>query len=327
MVMYSFQTNTFYQSFLCQSWRSVWQFTGLICALVISFWLLEKWVLTADYGLALLPAIALGLILVKAFVIQHDCGHNAYFKSKAANQCAGMLLSFFTMAPSLTALERHETHHQIIGNLDRRFEDNITIYTETEFSQLSQKKQKIYRLMRHPVVFFVIGPLTFFVLQLRFANKNDSAKARRQVYYFDGLYLLVLLCLWQTQMLLLVAYYLLAMQIAGAFGLVLFYIQHNFESVYWADADTWTAERAAMENSSYLVLPGWASWLIGWINYHHIHHLHAGIPNYRLPEAHRYAARYADYQPKRIYLRDFSRCFALKVIDENQMTLTQWPDR
>ena len=69
---------------------------------------------------------------------------------------------------------------------------------------------------------------------------------------------------------------------AGMMGLWLFYVQHQYATVYWARDNEWDRMRAAFEGASYYKLPKVLQWFSGSIGFHHIHHLRAGIPNYNL---------------------------------------------
>jgi len=103
--------------------------------------------------------------------------------------------------------------------------------------------------------------------------------------------------------------------IAGAIGSYLFYAQHNFPGVSFNAAAGWTYEKAALESSSFLKTDFLMRWFTANIGYHHIHHLNARIPFYRLPEV---LENIAELQtPKTTSLNpiEIFRCLRLKVWD------------
>jgi len=102
--------------------------------------------------------------------------------------------------------------------------------------------------------------------------------------------------------------YLISLILGGAAGIIIFTIQHNFESSYASDDAHWNYHQANVEGTSYLTLPRVVNWFSADIAYHHIHHLSARIPNYRLAACHREYA-YLFGAVRRIRLRDIPRSF------------------
>jgi len=178
-------------------------------------------------------------------------------------------------------------HHSSAGDLDRRGIGDIWTMTVEEYLSASPRRRLVYRLTRNPLVLFVIAPLFVFVVKQRFASPKADKRHRRSVWRLNWVLLgTAALLSWIFG----IAPYLLiqsiAMAVAGAIGLWLFYVQHQFEGVYWERSDNWDYTRAALHGSSYYKLPKVLQWLSGNIGFHHIHHLSPRIPNYNLQRCH-----------------------------------------
>jgi acyl-lipid omega-6 desaturase (Delta-12 desaturase) len=234
---------------------------------------------------ALPLALPAAIFLVRLFIIQHDCGHGSFFRSRGINEALGLTLSVLTMMPYWSWQNAHEIHHESSGNLDRRGTGDVTTLTVREYLSRSPWKKFLYRMYRHPLILFGIGPAYVLLIRYRIPGGNpirdwqhwlsilgtDAAAtagaAGLAVAIGPGAFLLA----WVSVLLL-----------ATSLGVWFFYVQHQFADTYWADQDSWEFRTAAIEGSSYYDLPGFLHWLTGWIGFHHIHHLASKVPNYRL---------------------------------------------
>ena len=229
-----------------------------------------------------LPAAA---FLVRLFMVQHDCGHGAFFPHKAMNDWAGRVIGVFTLTPYDHWRREHARHHATSGDLDRRGTGDVEMLTVAEYLALGPVRRLGYRLFRHPVVMFGLGPAYVFLLRHRLpvgemnegwrpwlspmATNLAIAAAAVGLILLGGVraYLLVQLPI---------------SLIAASIGVWLFYIQHQFEGVAWVRSSRWTLAEAAIHGSSHYHLPGAAGWFTGNIGVHHVHHLSSRIPFYRL---------------------------------------------
>lgn len=280
------------------------------------------------YWLALLLAIPTGGLLVRLFIIQHDCGHGSFFKSRAANDFVGRLISVFTLTPYTEWKRGHAIHHATGGNLDRRGWGDVDTMTVREYQAASPLQRLGYRLYRSPFVMVLIGaPLNFIVLQrLPTGRKWRDRTARRSIMALNFALIVVFgvpMALFGVGAVL--ATYLPVMIVAAWIGNWLFYVQHQFEDTYWERDGTWNFHAAALRGSSYFDLPPILQWFSGNIGLHHIHHLSIRIPNYRLqacldaaPELHRVT--------RRITLRDSLTCWRLALWDEETRRLIAFRD-
>jgi omega-6 fatty acid desaturase (delta-12 desaturase) len=249
--------------------RALWQLTNTFGPYVL-LWYAMYWVLEISLWLTVPLAIVSAAFLVRIFIIFHDCGHGSYFRSRRANDIVGSIAGVLTFTPYRHWRWEHAIHHGSAGDLDRRGVGDIWTMTVEEYLSASPRRRLNYRLARNPLVLFVIAPLFVFVIKQRFASPKADKRHRRSV--------------WRLNWALLVQS--ITMAVAGSIGLWLFYVQHQFEGVYWERGDNWDYTTAALRGSSYYKLPKVLQWLSGNIGFHHIHHLNPRIPNYNLQRCH-----------------------------------------
>lgn len=261
--------------------------------LFVGLWVAMYFSLMISYWLTLLLAFPAAGMVVRIFILQHDCGHGSFFPSRRANTMVGRLCSLFTLTPYTNWRRQHAQHHANWNNLDRR-ESGLDIYstclTVTEYRALSPRKQCFYRLSQNPLIMLLLLPPLIFLLLYRWPFDTPPAwkNERRSVHLtnlavvlaYGGLGLLIGF----TDML---AVQLPISIIAAIIGVWLFSVQHKFEDTLWLRGKDWTATDAAIRGSSYLKLPPILQWLTGNIGFHHVHHLDPRIPNYRLEAQHR----------------------------------------
>ena len=248
---------------------------GMVHALAVSYWLMLP-----------LAILAAGF-LARIFIIFHDCGHASFFKSKRANNTVGAIAALLNLTPFRHWRWQHALHHGTAGDLDRRGSGDIWTLTVQEYLQSTRARRFAYRLARNPIVLFVIAPLYVFVVHHRFAASGAPERERRSVRRTNWVLLGITLVM--SVVIGLKAFALIQLTvsaIAGAVGLWLFYVQHQFEGAYWARSVDWSYTEAALRGSSFYKLPGILQWFTGSIGFHHIHHLSPRIPNYYLQRCH-----------------------------------------
>lgn len=229
-----------------------------------------------------LTVVAAGLV-VRIFIFQHDCGHGSFFASRRANRLLGYLCGVLTFTPFEDWRHNHAAHHSSAQDLDRRGIGDIPTLTVNEYRNASMLQRLYYRFQRNPIFMFGIGPALQFVIGHRFSYKQAGKRERQSVLVTN----LALLALFGIACFTigLRAYLLIQLPIivlAASVGVWLFYVQHQYEDVYWARHHEWDPIRAALEGSSYYRLPKILQWFSGNIGLHHIHHLRPRIPNYHL---------------------------------------------
>lgn len=238
------------------------------------------------YALMLTPLA--GLFLLRLFIIQHDCGHGAFFANRSGNDWLGRALGVLTFTPYDCWRRSHALHHATTGNLDNRGSGDIDTLTVREFFARSRFQRFFYRFYRNPVVLLGLGPAYQFLLRHRLPVGLFKDSLRYWVSAMGtnaGIALILFGLIYQFGFTTLMLVFLPVLLIAATLGVWLFYIQHQFENAHWDSAQNWAFHDAALMGSSHLALPAVLRWFSGNIGIHHIHHLSSRIPFYRLPEA------------------------------------------
>ena len=268
--------------------------------------------------LTAVPVLLIVLITVRVFGLMHECGHGSLFRSRRLNTAIGFLLGVVSGMPQYVWAQHHNYHHAHNGNWDR-YRGPYTTLSVDEYAVLTRAQQRMYRnkcsvaaaplagfiyLIFNPRFTWLKGSIGLVVHAVRRKLAEPNTQFRVHVASYQSRYWksareyrhmlwnnLVLLSLWAVMCwacgsALFFSIYLLSVSIAGGAGIVLFTVQHNFEHSYASDNEHWDRDTGTMSGTSFLVLPNWLNWFTVNIGYHHIHHLSANIPNYRLVECH-----------------------------------------
>ena len=249
-------------------------------------WLLMWATLDLGYWLCLLLAVPAAGFLVRLFMIQHDCGHGAFFRQRLANDWIGRLIGVLTLTPYDFWRRTHAIHHSTSGNLDRRGTGDIDTLTVHEYLARSRWGRLRYRVYRHPIVMFGIGPAYLFIVQHRLPVGLMRAGWQPWLSAMAtniAIAALVTTIIWFIGVGAFLLVHLPIMLLAASIGVWLFYVQHQFEDTVWAHDRAWNLHEAALHGSSYYRLPHVLRWFTANIGAHHIHHLCSRIPSYRLP--------------------------------------------
>jgi acyl-lipid omega-6 desaturase (Delta-12 desaturase) len=272
-------------------WLGLYQIVTSI-GLYVGLLALMYWSLHISYALTLLLAIPASALLVRVFIVQHDCGHGSFSAWKRGNDILGAICGVLTLAPYAHWRRQHANHHANWDNLDRR-ESGSDIYsaclTVVEYRALSPWQRFIYRLPRHPLIAHVVFPPLVFLALYRtpFDTPKSWTRERRSVWTTNLAILSCILALGLTlgfRAVLMVQLPVVVM--TTIVGVWLFSVQHRFEDARWLRKGEWNFVDAALKGSSYLVLPRALHWVTGNIGFHHIHHLSQRVPNYRLAACH-----------------------------------------
>jgi omega-6 fatty acid desaturase (delta-12 desaturase) len=273
--------------------------------------------------LGLLLAIPAAIFLVRTFIVFHDCSHGSFLPNRRGNASLGTVLGLLLYSPFVRWQHDHAVHHASSGDLDRRGVGDVRTLTVGEYRALSARGRLRYRLERNPLIMLGIGPFVALVIGPRLVAKSARPRMRRSVLGTDiALVLLVGALCWLIgwRSYLLVA--LLPAMLAGAAGIWLFYVQHQFEDAYWESEAQWNYADAALRGSSFLNLPAVLRFCTGNIGFHHVHHLNARIPCYNLPRAHNENAIFHDVPE--LSFGDGVRALSLKLWDEDRHRLVSF---
>ena len=281
------------------------------------------WLLDVSYLLVLLVAIPAAGFLLRTYILFHDCTHGSFLPTKKANMWLGITLGLVVWTPFYSWRHAHQVHHATSGDLDRRGEGDVPTWTVAEYYSAGFWGRLGYRLFRNPLVMFGIGPLWALVIQPRLVSLSARPRLRNSVYMTNlALVVLVGLLIFWIGLAAFILIWLPPVMLAGAAGVWLFYVQHQFEDAYWENSDDWTYADAALRGSSHLKLPKVLQFFTGNIGLHHVHHLSALIPNYNLQRAHDENPIFHDVPTLSIW--DGLKAVRLKLWDEDQRRLVTW---
>lgn len=296
--------------------RATWQIVNTVGPLALC-WYLMYLALPVSYWLVVPLVILAGLLVVRTFIIFHDCGHGSFLKSRKANDIIGYITGVLTLTPYYHWRWEHSVHHSNSGDLDNRGTGDVWTMTVEEYIKSSRWRRFAYKLSRNPFILFGIAPLYLFIVHQRIPNKKASPRERASVHWMNagivalgavmsmifglGTYLLLHTCV---------------VLVAGTVGVWMFYVQHQFEDVYWERGHEWDFTAAALQGSSYYKLPRILQWFSGNIGFHHIHHLSPRIPNYNLERCHDSEPLFHNVKP--ITLISSLKSLSLRLWDEQQ---------
>jgi len=283
--------------------------------------------LEVSYALTLALAFPAAGFLIRLFIIQHDCGHGNFFRSRAARDWVGRAIGVLLLTPYDYWKRTHAYHHAHAGDLDFRGLGDVDTITVKEYLAMNRMGRLKYRLYRHPLVLFGVGPFYQFFIKHRYPldAPRDWKGAWRSVWWTNAGLVAVVVAMGMT-----IGFTRFAMiqlpivVITTTVGVWLFYVQHQFESTYWDWHEQWDYYDASLYGSSYLVLPAPLQWMTGNIGVHHVHHMSARIPNYKLQQAH-------DENPEfhavtKVRFRDTIRLINLSLWDEDERELIRFKD-
>ena len=298
---------------------------AITAAPLVLLWILMWATLDLSYWLCLLLAVPAAGFLVRLFMLQHDCGHGAFFRHRLTNDWVGRLIGVLTLTPYDFWRRTHAIHHSTSGNLDRRGTGDIDTLTVHEYLARSRWGRLCYRVYRHPIIMFGIGPAFLFIVQHRLPvglMRGGWQPWLSTMATNVAIAALVATMIWLVGVGAFLLVHVPIMVLAASIGVWLFYVQHQFENTVWAHDRAWNLHEAALHGSSYYDLPHVLRWFTANIGAHHIHHLCSRIPCYRLPLVLR------DYPELsaigQLTLVQSFRCVRLVLWDEGQQRLVSF---
>ncbi len=301
--------------------KSIWQLVNTLVP-YIGLWVLMVYAMKISYWLVLALAIPAGGLVVRLFIFLHDCGHWSFFKSAKANHWVGSILGVLVFTPFFQWRQSHAVHHATAANLDKRGVGDVWTMTVEEFLEASKWKRLFYRVYRNPIIMFGVGPLLTFLILHRIPSKKFKKREQNSIHWTNlavaGLIAVMSLVIGFKNYLLI---QLPVIWVASTAGVWLFYVQHQFEGVYWERAKEWDFLKAGLEGSSFYQLPPILQWFSGSIGFHHIHHLSPRIPNYLLERCHR---ENPIFQVKPINLLSSMKSLRYRLWDEKKRQLVNF---
>lgn len=303
--------------------HSIWQVASTLVPLAVALYVMYR-SLALPYWVTLLLAVPTAGLIVRTFTIMHDCAHGSLFGKRWANDAVGWFTGVLALTPYVQWRRDHVLHHASSGDLNRRGNGDVWTLTVREYRALSRAGKLRYRVFRHPVVLFGLGPL-HLALGQRWRSMSTATGRKELASVRETDLALLALGLGFSALIgpaALAEIYVPVFMIAGAAGIWLFYVQHQFEDTYWADHEQWDYVTASIRGSSYYKLPAVLDWFTCSIGLHHVHHLSPRIPNYRLHECH--AANAQLQEATTIGLLESRKSVRLTLWDEEAHRLVGW---
>jgi len=273
-----------YQYQNANTWKSIWQIANSYIPFIALWWLA---VVSLQYSYWLtLPIIFLAAgFAILIFILFHDCGQGSLFASSRVNKIVGIISGIVNLTPYQYWWNAHAKHHETSANLDQRGFGDVWMMTVEEYRQATRLQRLKYRLYRNPIVMFGLGPLFIILITHRFVRRSVTREERISVYVTNiAVAIITSLLIWAIGLKAFLIIQLPLLFCSLMAGIWLFYVQHQFEGVYWTRGEKWDHVTASIEGGSYYKLPAALKWFTGNIGFHHIHHLNSRIPNYHLPK-------------------------------------------
>jgi acyl-lipid omega-6 desaturase (Delta-12 desaturase) len=306
--------------------RAIWQ---LVNSLVPYVALLAAMDLALRRGLPwwTTPVLAVPAagFMVRLFIIMHDCTHSSFLRSRRAERVLGRILGVIVFTPFGEWRHEHLGHHATSGDLDRRGIGDVWTMTVREYAVASPWKRLQYRLGRNPWLVLLFGPFAIFLVNNRIPPRR-ATRARVLSVVYTNLALAAVIAV-AALTIGLPAYLEIqgpVLFLGGAWGVWLFYVQHQFDASYWRHHGAWSPLDAALRGSSYFKLPRVLQWFSGNIGLHHVHHLRPRIPNYSLQRCLDATPALRGVPP--LTLRQSLRCGRLALWDEEARALVSFRD-
>lgn len=305
-------------------WLSIWQIVNTFIP-YLGLWVLIVFSLSVSYWLTALLIILAAGFQVRLFIIFHDCGHGSFFKSQKASNIVGIILGVLTFTPYFYWHKKHMKHHATVGNLDKRGDGDVWTMTTEEYLNSSKWKRFQYRVYRHPITMFGVGALYVFLVENRITTKAMNKKEKQNVYITNlGLIILFAVMSWAIGFFTFLIIQVAILYIASISGFWLFYLQHQYEDVSWVRNNDWNYREIAIEGSSFVKFPKLLQWFSGNIGFHHIHHINARIPNYKLEKCYKENPIFNEIEPV-TFLKSL-KTLKLRLWDEKSQKLIGFKD-
>jgi omega-6 fatty acid desaturase (delta-12 desaturase) len=302
--------------------RAVWQLSSTLMLLVATS-VVMYWSLDVSYWLTLALAFPAAGLFIRTFIIMHDCGHGSFLPSRTWNDVVGFITGVLTSTPYAHWRREHAIHHATSGHLDERGTGDVTTLTVKEYLSASRWQRLYYRVYRNPLTLLIVGPIILFIKH-RWPTRGIAGA--REIFNVHATNIAMAAIAATLALLIgvreLVMIWAPVFLLAGSIGVMLFYVQHQFEDAYWRAAPEWDYATAAVMGSSYFRLPRVLQWFTGNIGFHHVHHLSPRIPNYSLERCHRENPTFQKVTT--LTLRESFRTLRLKLWDEDNGRMVGW---
>ncbi len=271
--------------------------------------------------LKLACSVTAGLLLIRMFIIYHDHQHHTILTKSKTAEVIMTIFGMYMLSPTSIWKRSHDHHHNNNSKLFSASIGSYPIVTRKKYQEMTATQQFTYLAMRHPIS-IALGYFSMFIIGMCLRSFFSNPRKHYDSMIALVLHVAVAVSLfvfmgWQAWFFM----FFLPFLIAFAMGAYLFYAQHNFPGVEFYENKNWVYEKAALESSSFMKMNPVMEWFTGNIGYHHIHHLNAKIPFYRLPEVMKNFTELQNCKTTSLSPKAMNACFKLKVWDQesNQM--------
>lgn len=297
---------------------------------LVALWLLLVASLQLPYIATLVLAAVASLFFTRLFLLQHDMGHGALFKTPWLNDVVGIIVCVPLLTPYWEWRKSHAIHHSHAGKLETRIVPDILTMTVDEWRTAPLWKRAAYRVFRSVPFLFGVAPLWHFLVSNRIkgsmCRELPRGKNLLNVWITTAGFALFA---WAVSSVIGFGSFL-AIQapiivIGGMFGMWIFYLEHNFETTWLAREGAWSHEDASLRGSSFCPMPRWLAWLVADVGYHHVHHLDPKVPSYRLRACHDDNPELFGRVPRLSIRESLRGAWSLRVYDEEHGRLVPFP--
>ena len=293
-------------------WKSWFHTISTLLVLIACFF---GTVYIPNIFLRLACSIFTGMVMVRLFVIYHDHQHHSILNRSFPADIIFTLYGIFILAPNSIWKRSHDYHHAHNSKLISANIGSWPIFTKEKFMSVSKREQFNYLFIRHPLTIF-FGYFIVFFYGMTMQSFLSSPRRHKDsliamILHVSAIIAVFIFFGWKAWLFCIFIPFL----VACAIGSYLFYAQHNFPGVTFKDNIEWSYDNAALESSSYMVMNPFWRWVTANIGYHHIHHINARIPFYRLPEVMKCIPEMQQAKTTTLNPSDIIACFRLKVWD------------
>lgn len=263
-------------------------------------------------------SVILGLLLVRMFIIYHDFLHKTILKGSTLAKIIFTFFGYYTLNPPSIWKRSHDHHHKHNSKLFTSSIGSFPIVTKSQFLKMTRLERTNYLFIRHPLT-IAAGYIFAFtwgmcILSLVRSPQKHWDSALALIFHYSIGALIFVNFGWITFLLA----FLIPAIISSGMGSYLFYAQHNFPTTTFEDKENWSYAKAALESSSFMKMNPVMQWFTGNIGYHHIHHLNALIPFYRLPEVDAKLSNAFNAKTTSLKPKDVWACLKIKVWDPEE---------
>ena len=302
-----------------RSWFHVAETFGVMSGLAAVLFLVEAW------WVRLPVAILQGLVIVRGFILYHDFMHLSLLRGSTVGKWLMHAYGTLVLTPPTVWRQTHNYHHAHTAKIVGSHVGSYAMVSTEIWKKMSPGERRMYKLVRHPLT-ILFGYFTIFTYGMCLSSFFRNPKKNWDSALAVALNVAISVALfWAFGFETYLFTFFIPLFVACAAGAYLFYAQHNFPEMNVQPRHEWEFTQAALHSSSYMHMGPVMAWLTGNIGYHHVHHLNAGIPFYRLPEAMEGIPELQTPHRTSLSPSDIAACFRQKLWDAERGEMVGYP--